>query len=44
MWQNISCLVIENFVTSCVICCGINNDLWTLNMDLANIVVNSSIM
>lgn len=44
MWQNISCLVIEYFVMSCVIRCGINNDLRTLNMDLANIVVNNSIM
>ncbi len=29
---------------TCMICWGINNDLLILNMDLANIIVNSSIM
>jgi hypothetical protein len=45
MWQNSPHLVMEYFCRiTCLIFWGINNDLLILNMDLTNIVVNSSIM
>jgi hypothetical protein len=34
----------NTFHVTCMICCGINNNLLIINMDLTNIVIDSSIM